>query len=122
MAAAAPSTERQLELFSFLLKLRTRDLLTVREAAEALRISDSAVRQLMELHELRGPRYALGGESFKTPRITVVSLIAYLVKSFEEFDAAEYDELLAIFAEKLRTRRACDRMVELITRQRSRLP
>lgn len=98
---AAPPA--QLDLFRGLIKLRTRDVLTVNEVAEITRLSRQSVELLLEEGRLAGFGFRLGGTKEKQKRITAESLCRYLVESSNVADE-DLAELLLTWLSKLDAR------------------
>lgn len=114
-----PRPAAQLELFGWLIKLRTRDVLTINEVAELTRLSRQSISLLMDEGRLEGFGFKLGGSSEKQRRITVESLCRYLLASANVSDD-DRAELLLTWVEKL-DQRTIDFLLPHLTRRRERL-
>lgn len=121
-AAAArplPKSSPQLELWSWLIKLRTRDLLTIGEVADITRLSRQSISLLMDEGRLEGFGFRIGGKSEKQRRVSVESLCRYLLTSANVSDEDRAD-LLLTWVDKLDLR-SIDFLLPHLTRRRERL-
>ncbi len=109
----------QLNLFGFLVRLRTRDLLRPREAAEILQCSPDTVLDLIQRGTFETLELSAKGEARPQYRIFVRSFLLY-VASISRLDAEDWDDLLVTFCDKLDVR-SIDRLVPLLTTRRARL-
>jgi len=92
-----PLTEEQLS-FSFLLPWSDKRILTTREVAQALAMSDNAVRELVESRELEAHRYTIygGPEARLSNRITTRSVLSWFAKTADYAPGAIVDALVEI--------------------------
>jgi hypothetical protein len=111
----------QLQLFSFLVKLRSREVLRVREAAEILNVSPDFIRDLLPSGKLETIELKAKGKKQSAPeyRITVRSFLTYII-SCSSVTPEDWDDLLATFIDKLDPR-SCDRVIQLAQTRRTRL-
>lgn len=111
----------QLDLFGFLVKLRMRDVITAREAAEILRVSPDFIRDLISLGTFETFELKAKGKKKSAPeyRLTVKSFLIYVART-STLSPEDWHDLVATFIDKLDVR-SLDLVLDLATRRKTRL-